>query len=135
VVNVSSSCIHNFDTESKLIPTYGLTKNSAALLLQQIANDTDPAEMQIVSFHPGGVWTEMAASTGMPADLYDWDDENLAGQFAVWAASEEAKFLHGHFVGAHWDVDELKEKTAKKIAEASSYLKIGVLGLQGDAKS
>jgi hypothetical protein len=32
---------------------------------------------------------------------------NLPGNFAVWLASDEAKFLTGRFVWAQWDVDEL----------------------------
>jgi hypothetical protein len=31
----------------------------------------------------------------------------LSGDFAVWLASDEAKFLAGKFVWAAWDVDEL----------------------------
>ena len=31
----------------------------------------------------------------------------LPGNFAVWLASPEAKFLSGRFVWAEWDVDEL----------------------------
>jgi NAD(P)-dependent dehydrogenase (short-subunit alcohol dehydrogenase family) len=45
-------------------PTYGLTKNAGTLLLQQIAKDTKPEDMQIVSFHPGGVLTESARKGG-----------------------------------------------------------------------
>lgn len=39
----------------------------------------------------------------------------LPGDFAVWLASPEAKFLAGKFVWAQWDVDELvslKERLA-----------------------
>lgn len=45
-------------------PTYGLTKNASTLLVQQIAKDTAPEDMQIVSFHPGGVLTEAARKQG-----------------------------------------------------------------------
>lgn len=34
----------------------------------------------------------------------------LPGDFCVWLASKEAKFLHGKFVWANWDVDELKAR-------------------------
>jgi hypothetical protein len=34
----------------------------------------------------------------------------LAGQFTVWLASPEAKFLKGKFVWVNWDVDELKAR-------------------------
>jgi hypothetical protein len=56
--------------------------------------------------------------------------ENLPGQFAVWAASPEAEFLHGRFVWAGWDVDELRAgELRKRIEEDPNFLKIGVLGL------
>ena len=41
-------------------------------------------------------------------------DENavvlLPANFIVWLTSDEAKFLAGKLVWAHWDVGELKEK-------------------------
>jgi hypothetical protein len=39
-------------------PSYAMTKNSSTLLIQQIAKDTIPDDMQIISFHPGAVETE-----------------------------------------------------------------------------
>lgn len=45
-------------------PTYGLTKNSGILLLQQIAKDTSPSDMQVVSFHPGGVLSDSSRKLG-----------------------------------------------------------------------
>jgi hypothetical protein len=55
---------------------------------------------------------------------------NLAGHYAVWATSEEAKFLHGRFTWAAWDVEELtSEVTKKKIVENPTYLQVGVVGL------
>ena len=91
--------------------------------------DADPAKMQIISFHPGGIYTESAIES-IPYEMYDWDDEDLPGDFAVWAASEQAKFAHGRMLAAHWDVDELKASTAGEIAaKNSSLLKIGLLGV------
>jgi NAD(P)-dependent dehydrogenase (short-subunit alcohol dehydrogenase family) len=129
LINVSTSAIHNFHTDATVVPAYGLTKNAGTLLLQQIAKDTDAKEMQIISFHPGAVLTEMAIANGVPKDLYDWDDVELPGQFAVWLASEESKFAHGRVLAAHWDVDELKGETRKEIDKAPAFLQIGVLGL------
>ena len=42
-------------------PSYAMTKNSSTLLVQQIAKDTNPKDMQIISFHPGAVSTEEVA--------------------------------------------------------------------------
>ncbi|KAK4444227.1 hypothetical protein QBC34DRAFT_475286 [Podospora aff. communis PSN243] len=130
LVNVSTSAIHNFETDAPVMPAYGLTKNAGTLLLQQIAKDVSPDEMQIVSFHPGGVMTELAKANGVSGDLYDWDDENLPGQFAVWLASPEARFAHGRMLAAHWDVDELKGEEVRKAMEGEwNYLKVGVIGV------
>ena len=49
-------------------PTYGLTKGAGTALLQQIAKDTSSSDMQIVSFHPGGVLTESARKLGVSED-------------------------------------------------------------------
>lgn len=48
----------------------------------------------------------------------------------MWAASPEAEKLHGRFVWAHWDVNELLSGAAlKRIQDEEDYLKIGVIGL------
>jgi hypothetical protein len=55
---------------------------------------------------------------------------NLPSHFAVWAASPEAKFLHGRFVWAAWDVEQLQSgELRKRIDEESTFLKIGINGL------
>lgn len=138
-------------------PTYGLTKNAGTALLQQIAKDTSPDVMQAVSFHPGGVLTETARKAGYKEGDVDFDDgefakylekiallefhdhhnlltlagspENLPGNFAVWAASPEATFLHGRFVWANWDVEELKNVVGSRISKDEHFLKVGVEGL------
>jgi hypothetical protein len=56
--------------------------------------------------------------------------ENLPGQYAVWAASDEAKFLHGRFTWAAWDVEEISSgKIRERIDGDPNYLKVGVTGL------
>jgi NAD(P)-dependent dehydrogenase (short-subunit alcohol dehydrogenase family) len=131
-------------------PTYGLTKNASTLLLQQIAKDTKPNDMQVVSFHPGGVLTESAKRVGgeelkklifddgksksypsiWSINTYKAKPENLPGHFAVWAASSEASFLHGRFVWANWDVDELKSgPVGEQIDSDEHFLKVGIEGL------
>ena len=129
LINVSSSAIHNFEIDATVMPAYGLTKNSGSLLLQQIAKDVHPDEMQIVSFHPGGVLTDLAKANGVREELYDWDDENLPGQFAVWLASPEARFTHGRMLAAHWDVDELKGEAKERMEGQWNYLKVGLVGI------
>jgi hypothetical protein len=41
--------------------------------------------------------------------LIVWPVE-LPGQFCVWLASPEAKFLNRKFVWANWDVEEMMER-------------------------
>ncbi|KAK4246820.1 hypothetical protein C7999DRAFT_32791 [Corynascus novoguineensis] len=130
LVNVSTSNVHLFYTEGDRIPTYSLTKNSGTLLVQQIAKDTRPDDMQIISFHPGAVLSESARKVGYEESSLDWDDENLAGQFAVWCASEEARFMHGRWVPAWWDVDEIKAAEFRGRLESDRhFLRIGVVGI------
>ena len=56
--------------------------------------------------------------------------ENLAGQFAVYCASEEARFLHGRFIPVWWDIDEMKNgEVGKRLKSEYHFLRIGVVGL------
>lgn len=58
------------------------------------------------------------------------DAESLPGHFAVWAASDQASFLHGRFVWASWDVNELQSGQARqRIDNDAAYLRLGVHGL------
>ncbi|KAK3302650.1 uncharacterized protein B0T15DRAFT_543531 [Chaetomium strumarium] len=131
IVNVSTVSIHDFIYGSSFVRTYSLTKNSGALLMQLIAKDTDARDMQIISFHPGAVLSESARNVGYTEASLDWDHEDLPGQFAVWCASEEARFLHGRFLPACWDVQELKTGEASGRFESEDhFLRVGVVGLR-----
>ncbi|CCF35836.1 short-chain dehydrogenase [Colletotrichum higginsianum] len=130
LVNVSTEATHNF-TKAGPWPAYSASKNAGTILIQLIAKDTPPEEMQVVNFHPGVVRTSAFINAGIPEDFYPFDTASLGGNFAVWAASEEARFLHGRFVWAKWDVEELKTgEIGEKIRKNDHYLKVGVVGLQ-----
>ncbi|KAM0348231.1 hypothetical protein ACHAP4_010978 [Fusarium culmorum] len=123
------------DFESNVRSTVDMTerfyKQKLDTKAKQIAKDTDPTDMQVVSFHPGGILTESSKALGGDAikDLV-FDDENLPGHFAVWAASPEARFLHGRFVWANWDVEELRDGPVREqIDQDEHFLKVGVEGL------
>ncbi|KKY31591.1 putative short chain dehydrogenase [Diaporthe ampelina] len=136
LINVASQAIHMLDESVSVlaprVPAYGLTKNSGALLVQQLAAQYDPEKLQVVNFHPGVVYAGGWEEAGIPDNLLPFDDASLAGSEAVWLASPEARFLHGRFVWASWDVDELKSDGFKKaLAEDVEFLKIGVHGLKG----
>ncbi|KAK1988896.1 short chain dehydrogenase [Colletotrichum cereale] len=129
LVNVSTEAVHNFHKAGPW-PAYSASKNAGTLLIQLIAKDTSPEDMQVINFHPGLVRTTIFLDAGVPEDFYPFDDAALAGNYAVWAASEEARFLHGRFVWAKWDVEELKTgEIGEKIRKNDHYLKVGVVGL------
>ncbi|POS79548.1 short-chain dehydrogenase [Diaporthe helianthi] len=136
IINVATMNIHVFHESLSIIgskvPAYGLTKNSGTLLIQQFAAELDPEKVQVVSFHPGVIYADGWKTAGVPEDILPFDDISLPGAEAVWLASPEAKFLHGRFVWASWDVDELKSGEIRNaIDEDVEFLKIGVHGLKG----
>jgi len=56
---------------------------------------------------------------------------SLGANFAVWASTKEAAYLHGRFVWCHWDVNEFKEMYEKRLAEDVDFLRVSVHGLYG----
>ncbi|KUJ08159.1 NAD(P)-binding protein [Mollisia scopiformis] len=120
IINISTAMIH-------LPPFGGFSSYSATKLAGTNIMDSIQKEhpnVHIVNVHPGRVReTEMAGRAVGPDHI---DDADLAGDFVVWLASEEAKFLNGKFVWVNWDVDELKAK-AKEIQD-SALLSIGLVG-------
>lgn len=44
------------------------------MLLQRIAKDVSPDDLQIISFHPGGIFTELAEKAGFGPDDPRWDE-------------------------------------------------------------
>ncbi|KAI1300618.1 short-chain dehydrogenase [Xylaria venustula] len=129
LVYVSSVSVHDFNI-GREYPGYALTKHSVQLGLQLIAQDTPAEEIQIISFNPGAIFTEQAQKKGYTENSLPWDHVDLPGHFAVWAASPEARFLHGRFVWASWDVEKLRSGEIRtRIEEDPTYLKIGINGL------
>ncbi|GAW23753.1 hypothetical protein ANO14919_133290 [Xylariales sp. No.14919] len=129
LVYVSSVSVHDFNV-GREYPGYALTKHSAQLGLQLMAQDTPPEDIQIISYNPGAIFTENARDKGWAEDSIPWDHVDLPGHFAVWAASPEAKFLHGRFVWASWDVEKLQNgEIRRRIDGDPAYLKIGINGL------
>ncbi|KAI8630359.1 hypothetical protein F5Y19DRAFT_464180 [Xylariaceae sp. FL1651] len=119
LLNVSTFSIHNFAV-NRATPSYGLSKNAAALLVQLIAEEVPASDMQIVSFHPGFILTSSAKGLGYTDPTLPWDH----------AASNEAAFLPGRFTWTEWDIDELSSgEIRKRIDNDNKYLKLGVLGL------
>jgi len=127
LINISTLAIH---THVPTMASYGVSKAAFTGLLGRIANDRPAEDVQIISFHPGALYSE-GASKILDKDTLDWDEFALPADFSVWAASPEAAWLHGRFVWAHWDVDELKSDpdVLKRLEEEKGYLTVGVQGL------
>ncbi|KAM5354544.1 hypothetical protein ACJ41O_001191 [Fusarium nematophilum] len=125
VVHVSSGAIH-----VPYLPhfsSYSASKLAAYKLFEHYYHE-NKAEKTVIQFHPGLVAdTRMTKKVDYSAENvgFEPDDISLGADFAVWLASDEAKFLNGKFVWAAWDVNELK--AAKDVLAADdSLLTIGL---------
>ena len=81
-----------------------------------IAVDVPETTARFISIHPGSVKTDMGVKSGLDG-VFRSTDPRLAGDFVVWAASEEARFLNGRFAWVNWDVADLvaaKEEIVSK---------------------
>lgn len=135
IVNVSSQMAHTFDRKENVLagamPSYNLSKAAGTLAMQLVAADTDPARLTVLSFHPGTLYSDMWESVGVAQSRLPFDDMSLPAGAAVWLASPEAVFLHGCFVWASWDVDELKQgEMRQRIDDDMVFLKFGINGLR-----
>ncbi|KAK1752793.1 NAD(P)-binding protein [Echria macrotheca] len=137
IINISTQAIHQCHKEHVPIvaerPEYSMTKLAGTMVMQYVALDADPDEVQILSYHPGSTYSEAWSSIGVPEEFMPFDDIQLPGNYAVWAASPEAKFLHGRFVWSSWDVDELANgPLRKRIDSEVDFLRVGIFGLRGE---
>ncbi|KAJ3982295.1 short-chain dehydrogenase/reductase [Lentinula detonsa] len=109
---------------------YTTSKAAITALVGRIADEHPVEDIQIISYHPGVLYSE-GASKFVDKSLLKWDEMALPADYAVWAASPEASWLHGKFVWAHWDVDELKaDKDISKLMEQDKgFLRVAVQGL------
>ena len=76
IVNVSSGAIHDFGSPKDL-SSYSLTKAAGTLLLQKLADESNPQQTQIISFHPGAILTAQTREKGTTEDSMNWDDGEL----------------------------------------------------------
>ncbi|KIK66731.1 hypothetical protein GYMLUDRAFT_238967 [Collybiopsis luxurians FD-317 M1] len=140
LLNVATSDLHMYPSTNQ--NPYASSKTAFVALLGRIADERKVDDVQIISFHPGVLYSEAVSKAVDKAkvakDAIKWDDMSLPADYAVWAASPEASWLHGRFVWAHWDVDEFREaalnrdqnsEIGKRLAEEEGYLKVGVSGL------
>ncbi|KAA8642052.1 uncharacterized protein ATNIH1004_010992 [Aspergillus tanneri] len=92
-------------------------------------------ETQTVSFHPESIHNQEFEKMGISETGLPFDDPAFPGAFAVWATTLEARFLHGRFVWASWDIDEYSPgEIRKRIEENVDFLRVGVVGLKGASR-
>ncbi|KAH8588874.1 hypothetical protein B0O99DRAFT_638177 [Bisporella sp. PMI_857] len=84
---------------------YGASKAAFSFMMRHVQHEHP--ELRVHTLHPGAIWTQAGANAGLTKDMFDWDEEDLPGQFVVWLAGQEAAFLKGKFLASHWDVAEL----------------------------
>ncbi|KAI7760954.1 hypothetical protein LZL87_012107 [Fusarium oxysporum] len=122
----------DFETNTRAIidfTTRFYGQEAQGIETRKLVLEVSPKKMQISIFHPGIIFNELAAASGMNDTTYPWDDENLPGNFAVWAASHEAEFIHGPLVWAAWDVEELKTRIEDGVKKNPRFLMAGIKGL------
>lgn len=101
------------------------------MLFQLIALSTPVSKLQIVTFHPGVVYGDGWKAMGFTPERFDKSE--LCGDFAVWAASNEASFMHGRYAMAPWDVNELATGELRgKIDADPDYLRGSIVGANGE---
>ncbi|KAJ4483561.1 hypothetical protein J3R30DRAFT_3698420 [Lentinula aciculospora] len=104
-------------------------KAAFTALIGRMADEHLVEDVQIISYHPGALYSG-GASKSVDENPLKWDEMALPADYAVWAASPEASWLHGRFVWAHWDVDELKadKDILKRLNEEKDSLIVAVQG-------
>jgi len=106
---------------------YGAVKMAGNGLFQNLAFERPAEELTIISIHPGAVLTAAARTAGFDETTIAWDEVALPGDYCVWASSEAAQFLHGRFVHAAWDVEELMLRKGELEADPA-LLRVGIDG-------
>jgi len=78
ILNISTQAIHQYHPEHMPIiadrPDYGMTKMAGTLAMQYIAQDSNPDEVQVISYHPGSTYTESWQRFGISEDFLPFDD-------------------------------------------------------------
>lgn len=87
---------------------YNSSKMGQARIFENIR--FEHPDVRFISIHPGSIASDGFDKSGAPVPPEGMTDGKLAGQFYVWAATDEAAFLSGRFVWGTWDIDELKAK-------------------------
>lgn len=104
---------------------YGPSKAAASQMMQQFAAEVDREAVRVFSVHPGALYTPGTAQM-FGRGAMEWEDLQVPAHFALWLAGEESGFLHGRYLWAQWDVDELVA-LRERVERDPSFLKIGLV--------
>lgn len=130
LIDISSAALQAYP-HPRLALGYPSTKAGFSNYLCHLADIVPEPSMRIISLHPGVVYTSAIerASGGRGRDLPIWDDPSLAAHMALWLSSPAAAFLHGRFIWANWDADELVARR-EEILSDHGFLKVGITGVK-----
>ncbi|KAI6910122.1 hypothetical protein KC318_g4283 [Hortaea werneckii] len=116
VINISTAGIHLALPHQA---AYISSKVAFVQLCQHLASEHTPKDgFRIFSMHPGAIYTPTVAKN-VGKDDVPWEDINLPANLCLWLSSGQADFLHGRFVWAQWDVDELIALKDRIVSEPS----------------
>lgn len=123
IINVSTAAAHML---TSMHVGYGTSKAAGVQIMQQFAwQYKDDRSVNVFSFHPGAFYTPGVAANFGKMDV-KWDEPDLPAHFALWLAGPETRFLHGRFVWANWDVDELIALKGR-LGHEERFLTIGLI--------
>lgn len=130
LIDISSAALQTYP-HPRLALGYPSTKAGFSNYLCHLADIVSEPSMRIISLHPGVVYTSAVerASGGRGKDLPIWDDPSLAAHMALWLSSPAAAFLHGRFIWANWDADELVARRDEILSD-HGLLKVGITGVK-----
>jgi hypothetical protein len=60
------------------LPAYSLSKGAGFLAIEHIANVTTPDKVQVITFHPGNLYSDGWKGIGITRDMLPFDDGNVA---------------------------------------------------------
>lgn len=104
---------------------YAVSKMAQQRFFEALAEEEKG--VRVMQVHPGVIVTDMGRKGAEQGTKLPVDDISLPADFMVWAVSPEAAFLQGRLIWCNWDVEELKAKKEKIIAEPA-FLALGVGG-------
>lgn len=130
LIDISSAALQTYP-HPRLALGYPSTKAGFSNYLCHLADIVPEPSMRIISLHPGVVYTSAVerSSGGRGRDLPIWDDPSLAAHMALWLSSPAAAFLHGRFIWANWDADELVARRGEILSD-HGLLKVGITGVK-----